>query len=457
MERPLRLGEQVSYTPNRIIIKFDPILQNQQQLCTSKADLFPLKVEHLFMSNNYLKTSFELPCGAIISNRLVKSAMTERISNRNLEPNECHQHLYKQWANTGAGLLITGNVMVDPIHRESAGNVYAGQDSVLPKMEAWAKAAQQDENHVWVQISHAGRQTSRFMTAHPLAPSAVQLHKMGLFGKPRAMTEANIQDVIKRFVKTATICKNAGFTGIQFHSAHGYLLSQFLSPITNLRTDQWGGSIENRSRLLRTIIDETRKAVGPSFPISVKLNSSDFQRGGLTEEESLQVIKTLDDKIDLLEISGGTYEKLAFFEGTGEERVMKESTKQREAYFIDFATKVRAVSKIPLLITGGFRSFGFCNQALENNELDFVGMARPFITNLGDISDFLDGKIDRLENLVVKTGIKSVDDSAEGGYYARQLIRLANGKGLDPRISPLKSSLFFLYHELKKSIQHRLG
>ncbi|NRB48707.1 MAG: NADH:flavin oxidoreductase/NADH oxidase family protein [Saprospiraceae bacterium] len=406
------------------------------------------------MSKNYLKTPFQLPCGVTIKNRLVKSAMTERLSNKNLEPTEKHHHLYKSWAQTGAGLLITGNVMVDPIHRESAGNVYVGEESMLPKLKTWAEMATQNDTQAWVQISHAGRQTSRFLTARPMAPSAVQLHKMGLFGKPRAMTEVDIQELIKRYVKSAQLCQAAGFTGIQFHSAHGYLLSQFLSPITNLRTDQWGGTIENRSRLLLRLVEETRKVVGASFPISVKLNSSDFQNGGFTEEESLQVIQLLEDKIDLLEISGGTYEKLAFFEGI---EGVKASTRKREAYFIEFATKLRAVSKIPLLITGGFRSFEFCNQVLEKNELDFVGMARPFITNLKDIADFLEGKVDKLEDLLVRTGIKSVDDSAEGGYYARQLIRIAEGKPLDPNISPVKSSLFFLYHELKKSIQHRMG
>ena len=409
------------------------------------------------MDKNYLKTSFELPCGTVIKNRLVKSAMTERVSNKKLEPNEKHHRLYKIWANTGAGLIITGNVMIDSIHRESAGNVYAGDESILPKMKTWADIAKQNDTQVWVQISHSGRQTSKFLTARPLAPSEVQLHKMGLFGKPKAMTEQDIQAVITKFVKTATICQKAGFTGIQLHSAHGYLLSQFLSPITNRRTDKWGGSLENRSRLLLTIIDECRKVVGNQFPISVKLNSSDFQRGGFTEEESLQVIQMLEGKIDLLEISGGTYERLVFFEGHESLENIKESTKKREAYFIEFSKKLRAVSNIPLLITGGFRSFQFCNEVLKSNELDFVGMARPFITNIDDIPAFLDNKIDKLKNIVIKTGIKSLDDSAEGGYYARQLVRLANGKKLDTRIKPLNSSLFFTIHEFKKSILHKIS
>ncbi len=407
------------------------------------------------MNTNHLKSSFALPCGAVLKNRLVKSAITERISDKNLEPNEKHHRLYKMWADTGAGLIITGNVMVDSVHMESAGNVYVGDDSILPKMKAWADVAKKDDNHVWVQISHAGRQTNIFKTLHPLAASDVQLHKMGLFGKPKAMSEEDIYEVIKNFVKVAVISKQAGFTGIQVHAAHGYLLSQFLSPKTNIRTDQWGGNIENRSRLLRMIIDETRRAVGSDFPIAIKLNSSDFQRGGFTEVESLQVIKMLEGKIDLLEISGGTYEKLVFFE-MNEERV-KESTKQREAYFMDFSRKVRSISKLPLLITGGFRSYDFCNQVLEDDELDLIGMARPFITNIRDIPGFLDNKIDKLENLVLRTGIKSMDTAGEGGFYARQVIRLSEGKGLDLKMSALNGSIFMITHELKKSMINRFA
>lgn len=409
------------------------------------------------MKKNHLKTAFQLPCGAVIKNRLVKSAMTERISDKHLEPTEGHYRLYKKWAATGAGLLITGNVLVDAIHLESAGNVYLKDESILPKMKLWAAAATAEDTHTWVQISHSGRQTNRFLTLQPLAPSAIQLHQLGLFGKPKAMTEADIQTVIEGFVHTAVMCKKAGFTGIQVHAAHGYLLSQFLSPNTNIRTDKWGGSLKNRSRLLMTIIDRTRQAVGANFPISVKLNSSDFQRGGFTEEESLQVIKMLDGKIDLLEISGGTYEKLVFFEMNEAAKKVKESTRKREAYFLDYSQKVRDISTVPLLITGGFRSFEFCNQALEKNELDFVGMARPFITNVEDIPAFLNGKMEQLENLVIRTGIKPFDSPAEGGFYARQLIRLANGRQTNLTFGAFSSFIFLVYHELKKSLKNRFS
>lgn len=408
------------------------------------------------MEKNVLNTALTLPCGVTLKNRLVKSAMTERISNKKFEPTVGHERLYRDWANTHAGLLITGNVMIDRKHLESAGNVCFDNEDVLPKLASWADAGKKNGNHIWVQISHAGRQTNKFSSGRPLAPSEVQLKKIGLFGKPKAMSEQDIQDVITGFARAAKIAKEAGFTGVQVHAAHGYLLSQFLSPITNKRTDQWGGPIENRSRLLMTIVHEIRKLVGRDFPLAVKLNSSDFQRGGFTEQESLEVVKMLDkEKIDLLEISGGTYEKVAFFILNEDRYGQKESTRKREAYFIDFARKVRSISTIPLLITGGFRSYDFCNQVLQNGELDLIGMARPFITNREDIPRFLNGEIQTLKNLVLRTGIKQFEDAAEAGFYALQLIRFAKGKKFKDDISPLWCSNFLVLYELKKALARR--
>ncbi len=400
-----------------------------------------------------INTKLILPCGVILKNRLVKSAMTERISNRKFEPTRGHEKLYKNWSTTGAGLLITGNVIIDRKHLESAGNVCFDDENMLSKLHLWAKAAKSNGNQVWVQISHSGRQANKFSVGRPLAPSEVQLKKMGLFGKPKAMTEDDIQEVIEGFVKAAKLAKKAGFTGVQIHAAHGYLLNQFLSPRTNIRTDQWGGSIENRSRLLLTIIREIRKEVEGGFPISVKLNSADFQRGGFTEDESLKVVKMLNkEKIDVLEISGGTYEKLAFFLMNEEDAVVKESTKRREAYFIDFAKKIRAISELPLMITGGFRSYDFCNEVLENGEVDLIGMGRPFITNREDIPEFLKGRIPNLENLILRTGMQQFEDSAEGGFYARQLIRFSKGKRFKLNMNPLWCSMFLVIYEFRKAM-----
>ena len=192
------------------------------------------------MIDNKVNKELKLPCGAILKNRIVKSAMTERISNRKFEPTNGHITLYENWSETNAGLLITGNVMVDKFHLESAGNVCIDNEKVIDKAREWANAGKRYGNHIWMQISHAGRQTNKFNARRPLAPSEVKLNKIGLFGKPRSMSETDIQEVIKGFVKTADYAKQAGFTGIQLHAAHGYLLSQFLSPNINVRTDKWG-------------------------------------------------------------------------------------------------------------------------------------------------------------------------------------------------------------------------
>lgn len=404
---------------------------------------------------NPINSPFTLPCGAILPNRLVKAAMTERMSDSAYEPTIAHEHLYRLWAETGAGLLISGNVMIDKQHMESAGNVYFGDEAMLLKLKKWAAAGKENGNQFWVQISHSGRQTNRFVNPSPKAPSEVQLHKIGLFGKPIAMLEADIQQVISGFRKAAKIAKAAGFTGIQIHSAHGYLLSEFLSPKTNLRTDQWGGSLKNRSRLLLSIVKECREELGTDLPISVKLNSSDFQRGGFTEADSLQVVRIVAEAgIDLLEISGGTYEKAAFFL-RDEEKVKKESTKRREAYFLDFAKKVKEISQVPLMITGGFRSFDFCNEVLTASECDLIGMGRPFISTIDSIQGFLKGEVPYLDNPPIRTGFKVFEDSAEGGFYARQLINLAKGKGLQKNLNPVACSMFMVIHEFKKARQKK--
>ncbi|MEM9052302.1 MAG: NADH:flavin oxidoreductase/NADH oxidase family protein [Bacteroidota bacterium] len=400
-----------------------------------------------------INESFTLPCGVVLKNRLAKAAMTERMANPYQEPTELHSKLYKKWSDTGAGLLITGNVLVDRDHLESAGNVCFDEKSDLDKLRKWASSVNGTDSQLWVQLSHAGRQTNRFTNTRPLAPSSVQLQKMGLFGKPKSMTENEILEVIEKFRVAAGITKEAGFSGIQIHAAHGYLLSQFLSPATNKRDDKWGGNLENRSRLLREILREVRTEVGSDFPISVKLNSADFQRGGFDESDSLEVVKMLEaEGVDLLEISGGTYEKVAFFI---QDDSVRESTKQREAYFLDFAKKIREVSKIPIMVTGGFRTSSFCNEALANGDLDLVGMGRPFLTDVDRISGLLKGEEIQLNSQKIRSAFSSINDSAEGGFYARQVLQLAEKGKVKENMNPLACAMFLIYHEFTKGLKRK--
>ncbi len=338
-----------------------------------------------------LAQPLKLACGATLPNRICKSAMTEGLSDARLFATERHNRVYRAWSEGGAGLLITGNVMIDNRVMERPGNVAIDPvDKFGPgfegfeRLKAYAAAGTVAGNHLWMQISHAGRQSPWYVAKEPLAPSEVQLDLMGNYKKPRAMREDEILDFIQRFANVARVAREAGFTGAQIHSAHGYLLSSFLSPVTNTRTDAWGGSLENRSRFLIETLRATRKAVGSDFPLAIKLNSDDFRRGGFTFDECLQLIEMLNaETLDLIEISGGTYEqpKLLGADGRSEDAMpLKQSTVKREAYFLEYAKAIRQVAKMPILMPGGFRNRLAMEAALESGDVDVIGLARPLCT-----------------------------------------------------------------------------
>ncbi len=327
-----------------------------------------------------------LPCGATLPNRISKAAMTEGLADIYGRATGELDRLYLAWSEGGAGMLLSGNIHIDADHLERPGNVIIDRepdDDTKRALSHWAAAATRGGNHFWAQISHAGRQTQKAVNPHPKAPSAVKLGLPGgQFGQPVALTEEEILNIIARFGTAARVCKETGFTGVQIHAAHGYLISQFLSPRSNLRDDRWGGSLENRARILLFTVNTMRTPVGPDFPISVKLNSADFQKGGFAFEDSLQVAKWLQDAgVDLIEISGGTYEqpKLLGMEGMEEpeEQNVAASTLQREAYFVDFAKAMRGEIKIPLMVTGGFRTRSAMEQALKQGAADVIGIGRP--------------------------------------------------------------------------------
>ena len=333
-----------------------------------------------------IEASLTLPCGAQIPNRLCKAAMTEGLASPQGEPTEALERLYGIWSDGGAGLLLSGNVQIDGDHLERPGNVIIDREpseAMQRALARWAAAGTRSGNHFWAQISHAGRQCQKIVNPQPKAPSAVKLGLPGgQFGEPQPMTEEDIESVITGFARCAKVVIDAGFTGVQLHAAHGYLLSQFLSPRSNQRQDQWGGSLENRARLLLASVSRVRAAVGPSIPISVKLNSADFQRGGFDFDESLQVAKWLERaSVDLIEISGGTYEQPRLLNLDGmepvEEQSVAASTRAREAYFVDFADAMHKEVSIPLMVTGGLRRLDAMNLALESGAADMIGIGRP--------------------------------------------------------------------------------
>ena len=384
-----------------------------------------------------LTDPLSLPCGAVLPNRIAKSAMSEDLAEPGHMPGSALNTLYGRWADSGAGLLISGNVMVDAKHLGEhhnvvfEGNTFGGSDA----LKAWAEAGQRAGAHFWPQINDPGRQTP--LPRVPVAPSAVPLQLPGkLFATPRALESSEIEDIVGRYGRAAAISKEAGFSGVQIHGAHGYLVSQFLSPLSNQRDDAWGGDAERRRRFVIAIVRAMRAEVGPAFPIGVKLNSADFQRGGFTEEESMQVVCALESEgVDLLEISGGTYEKPAV---TGAIREMRASTLAREAYFLEYARAVREKTKMPLLLTGGFRTRSGMVAALagERGCVDMIGLARPMALEPELPRGLLDGSI--LESRVQPktTGFRALDGLIEISWYTYQLHRIAHGQDPDPGVWP---------------------
>ena len=376
-----------------------------------------------------IASSFTLPNGSILKNRIVKSAMSENFGTRHHAPSKGLINAYKVWAKGNPGLLITGNIMIDSMALGEARNVVVEDYKDFELLKKWAKSVEGTGVHLWPQINHPGRQAFAAINRETVGPSAVSLN-MGntskMFKLPTALTEEAIWDIIKRFGNTARIMKEAGFTGCQIHGAHGYLVSQFLSPISNIRTDQFGGSLSNRARFVLEIYREIRFQVGSGYPIGIKINSADFQNGGFTELESLEVIRLLENEgIDLIEISGGTYEKPAMIQGD-----RKKSTIAREAYFLDYIEKARKLIKTPLLLTGGIRSVSVMEKALKDGNLDFIGLARPFCLYPNLANQVFDGSVKRFETPIPNIGIKFLDKlgGVELPWYELQIQRIGKGK-----------------------------
>lgn len=412
-----------------------------------------------------------LPCGAVIRNRLVKAAMTEGLATMKGEPTPELERLYGLWSDGGAGVLISGNIQVDRHHLEQPGNVIIDSDpdeDMAKKLASWARVATRGGNHFWAQISHAGRQTPIKVNPEPGAPSPVPLDLPGKqFGDPVELSELEIRDIIRRFGTAAAACRKAGFTGVQIHSAHGYLLSQFLSPKSNRRTDAYGGELKNRARVLLAVLKTVREAVGPDFPVAVKLNSADFQRGGFAFEESLQVAEWLEEGgIDAIEISGGTYEqpKLVGIEGLEPEETpeVKHSTQMREAYFVDFAIAMRERVKVPLMVTGGFRKRSVIEQAVREGAADLVGLGRPMCVDVDAPRQLLAGVDslvryeDRLRGLPASLSflerfgpVKMLAGFAVIYWYYAQIEELGRHGKARPELSPLRSLIRVLRRHRK--------
>ncbi|MBC9228506.1 NADH:flavin oxidoreductase/NADH oxidase family protein [bacterium SPL81] len=388
------------------------------------------------LKTNLLNQSLTLPNGFVIPNRLAKAATSETLATYSNNPTEKHIRLYQRWAASGIGMIITGNIMIDRRALGEPGNVVIEDERDFVILQQWATTVTDQGSQLWAQLNHPGKQSPKGLNSRNISASAVPFgaEMRSLFATPDEATHQEILEIIQRFGRSALICKKAGFSGVEIHAAHGYLINQFLSPLHNLRNDEWGGTPEKRRKFLMEVYAEIRKQVGAYFPIAIKLNSADFQKGGFTEEDSLATIKALSKAgIDLIEISGGTYES-----GVAK-APQKASTIAREAFFIDFAEKVRAQVKTPLMVTGGFRSVEGMNQALGSDAFDVVGIARLMAIDPDAPKYLLAGTNSEQTVQPIKTGIKKIDQLGvmEVLWYTQQLNRIAKGSNPKPKESGL--------------------
>ncbi|MET9327364.1 NADH:flavin oxidoreductase/NADH oxidase family protein [Tsukamurella sp. NPDC003166] len=390
-----------------------------------------------------------LRSGAVLPNRIAKAAMEEGIAGAEQAPDGRTVELYRRWGAGGAGLLLTGNVMVHAEALTGPGAIVLDAGSPLRPFREWASAAKENGASIWMQISHPGRQIQVDMPGVTWGPSekAVDLGSAlsKRFGTPTAMTDGQILATITRFATTARRAEEAGFDGVEVHAAHGYLLSQFLSPLVNTRTDEWGGSLENRARMLVETVRAIRAQVSSVFAVAVKLNSADFQRGGFEADDARAVIAMLAPLgVDLVEVSGGSYESPAM---TGraagapsglpaaDGRPRDARTAAREAYFLELAADLAATSAIPLMVTGGIARRETAEAALaEHVAVVGIGTALSVTPDLPARWRVDQGAVAALRPVTWKN--KPLASMASMAQVRYQLRRMAAGKDTRPDIRP---------------------
>ncbi|MGA5193248.1 NADH:flavin oxidoreductase/NADH oxidase family protein [Streptomyces exfoliatus] len=381
-----------------------------------------------------LFSPLSLHSGQVLKNRIAKAAMEENMAGNGQLPDEQLFTLYRRWAAGGTGLLITGNVMVHAEALTGPAGVVLDENAPLEPFTEWAKAGKSGGAAIWMQINHPGRQVVSDMPGVVWGPSdiGVSLGKhSSRFGRPTAMTPQQIDETVARYAVTARRAEQAGFDGVEVHAAHGHLLSQFLSPLVNKRTDPWGGSLENRARMLLDVVRAVRAAVSPSFAVAVKLNSADFQRGGFDADDARQVIEMLEPLgVDLVELSGGSYESPAMTGRSADAR-----TQAREAYFLDLAKDLVRTSPLPLMLTGGITRRVTAERVLDSG-VAVVGMGTALAVT-PDLPDRWrkDREADRIMRPVTWSD-KALASAAGMAQVRHQMRRLARGSSPRPGTHP---------------------
>ncbi|MER7812208.1 NADH:flavin oxidoreductase/NADH oxidase family protein [Streptomyces sp900116325] len=381
-----------------------------------------------------LFSPLSLRSGQVLGNRIAKAAMEENMAGDGQLPDQELLTLYRRWAAGGTGLLITGNVMVHAEALTGPGGVVLDEHAPLKPFSDWAKAGKSGGGAIWMQINHPGRQVASDMPGVVWGPSdiGVSLGKhSSRFGRPTAMTPKQIKDTVSRYAVTAQRAEKAGFDGVEIHAAHGYLLSQFLSPLVNKRKDQWGGSLENRARMLLDIVRAVRAAVSPSFAVAVKLNSADFQRGGFDADDARQVIGMLEPLgVDLVELSGGSYESPAMSGRAADSR-----TQAREAYFLDLAKGLVKTSPLPLMLTGGITRRETAETVLDSG-VAIIGMGTALAVTPDLPARWRHGREADRQLRPVTWSDKALASAAGMAQVRHQMRRLARDRKITPNTHP---------------------
>jgi 2,4-dienoyl-CoA reductase-like NADH-dependent reductase (Old Yellow Enzyme family) len=313
--------------------------------------------------------------GMRLKNRSVRSATWTGMAEPDGRYSKKLMRLTTDLAKGEVGLIITGFAYVLSNGKALAGQAGIHNDAMIPRLKEATKKVHKAGGKICMQIVHAGAQTLiRETKDQPIWGPSPVLNK--IFQKtPKAMSQREIGDTVRAFGRAAERVKKAGFDAVEIHGAHGYLVSQFLSPATNKRTDKYGGSLANRARFLFQIYRAVRKAVGKDFPVLIKLNCKDFVRGGLKDTDALSVAKQLDKMgIDAIEVSGGV--PAAGDLGPARLKIRKASD---EAYFLSIANRIKKQVSVPIVLVGGIRSFKTINDILKSGKADLISMARPFI------------------------------------------------------------------------------
>jgi len=320
-------------------------------------------------AKNLLDQPLDLPCGVRLKNRLVKSAMSDSLGDGAGNPTEVQMRLYERWAEGGAALSLIGEVQTNPHYPEKPGNLVLVPDADLTALKALARRGSANGSNIWPQLGHAGA-LAHGPISDPKGPSPLDVEGLRCDG----MSLEDIHDLPHAYAQAASLAQKAGFGGVQIHAGHGFLFSQFLSPLFNHRTDTYGGTVQRRFRVIGEVIDAVRQAVGPAFPIGIKINSTDKLEGGLTTDDALQIVQLLDEtSVDLIDISGGTY-----FPGAASS---SEGTSSSDPYFIDFARQAKKITSIPIMLTGGFETRDQATRVLADGSAYAISLARAMVLN----------------------------------------------------------------------------